>query len=140
MLVDAKNVTVHIGEPETVKGKGLKQSYTVYTITTLPYNWVVRRRYSDFEWFLKCLEKRFPAHYVSLNGNSFQIPELPPKSLQKTNPDNVQLRLHSFSKFLDVILSSSELTYSPELIPFLSYDDVAFAKSQKVFFLVVCNF
>lgn len=64
MLVDAKNVTIQIGEPETIKGKGLKQSYTVYTITTMPYNWVVKRRYSDFEWFLKCLEKRFPAHYV----------------------------------------------------------------------------
>lgn len=83
MLVDAKNVTVHIGEPENVKGKGLKQSYTVYTITTMPYNWVVKRRYSDFEWFLKCLEKRFPANYVRKAPLIFRSLSFPQKACRK---------------------------------------------------------
>jgi hypothetical protein len=60
------------------------------------------------------------------------VPELPPKTLQKTGLDNVELRLYSFQKFLEVILSSKELKYVPELVHFLSYEDIAFQKAVKV--------
>lgn len=66
MFVDARNIRIHIQQPETVKGKGLMQSYTLFTIHTEPYDWLVKRRYSDFEWFVKSLENRFSAHYVRL--------------------------------------------------------------------------
>ena len=57
---------------------------------------------------------------------------MPPKTLQKTGLDNVELRLYSFQKFLEVILSSKELKYVPELVHFLSYEDIAFQKAVKV--------
>ena len=125
ILVSSESFWVAVNNPENVKGKGLKSGYTVYTITLDPFKWSVKRRYSDFEWLVKCLEKRFPSNY---------IPALPPKSLAKKNLDNVQLRIYAFQKFLEVVLSSSELTYSPELVQFLSLGDEEFSKAKKVNF------
>jgi hypothetical protein len=56
---------VSVSNPENVKGKGFQSGYTVYTIKLSSFGWKVKRRYSDFSWLLKCLEKRFPANYVS---------------------------------------------------------------------------
>ena len=63
-LVGGPAFTVTVSNPEEIKGKGLKQGYTVYTIKVLPNYWEVKRRYSDFEWLHMCLQKRFPANYV----------------------------------------------------------------------------
>lgn len=63
-LVDQMNIDVDVSNPEIVKGRGLKGSYTVYTIKTSPFDWIVKRRYSDFEWLHSCLVKRFTANYV----------------------------------------------------------------------------
>lgn len=61
----AKELTIEVSNPEVVKG-GLfnGRSYTTYTLTTGPFNWSVKRRYSDFIWLHDCLIKRFPANYV----------------------------------------------------------------------------
>lgn len=66
VLVDAQDTKVSVSNPENVKGKGLKSSYTVYTVKLSPFDWNVKRRYSDFEWLVKCLQKRFPANYVRI--------------------------------------------------------------------------
>lgn len=42
------------------------------------------------------------------------------------------MRLYSFQRFLMVILSSSELIYSQELVQFLSLNEVQFARAKKV--------
>lgn len=64
-LIGAHDLSVTVSEPETIKGKGIKSSYTVYSIKMTGMLWEVKRRYSDFEWLQKCLEKRFPANYVN---------------------------------------------------------------------------
>ena len=63
-MVDTQDLTVTVTNPETVKAGGLKSSYTVYTIKMPSMFWEVKRRYSDFAWLQKCIEKRFPANYV----------------------------------------------------------------------------
>lgn len=66
-LVRAQNVKIEVTTPQVVKTSMLKNNFTVFTVITQPLGWVVKRRYSDFEWLHKCLQKRFAAHYVSLN-------------------------------------------------------------------------
>lgn len=56
---------VEVSNPEVVKAGLFKGSYTVYTIYTEPFQWLVKRRYSDFVWLYNCLVKRFPANYVN---------------------------------------------------------------------------
>jgi len=57
-------IEVSVEDPEIVKLNMLHRKHTSYTVTTLPFGWRVKRRYSDFEWLMKCLVMRFPAHYV----------------------------------------------------------------------------
>lgn len=65
-LVDQPKIDVEVSNPEIIKRKGLKGSYTVYSVKTSPFGWIVKRRYSDFEWVYNCLIKRFPANYVKI--------------------------------------------------------------------------
>jgi len=64
-LVSDQKVVVQVSNPELVQsGNIIKGKFTVFTISTQPFGWEVKRRYSDFEWLHKCLVKRFSAHYV----------------------------------------------------------------------------
>jgi hypothetical protein len=65
VLVDCKNLKFNISKPSIVKAGFFKQSFTVYTIKTSPFDWAVTRRYSDFDWLYNCLVKRFSSHFVS---------------------------------------------------------------------------
>jgi hypothetical protein len=65
VLVTDEEISVTVSNPEVIKGKGLKKKYTAYTIKTDYFSWLVKRRYSDFDWLHECLIKRFPANYVS---------------------------------------------------------------------------
>jgi hypothetical protein len=61
---DQKLVIV-VENPERVASKGLMGGkHTEFTVKTMPLGWEVKRRYNDFDWLHKCLEKLFPAHYV----------------------------------------------------------------------------
>jgi len=72
ILVTDEPLTVEVSNPEVVKGKGLKGKYTVYTIKCDTFAWLVKRRYSDFDWLYRCLIKRFPANYVSFGSLMFK--------------------------------------------------------------------
>ena len=67
-LVTDQKITIEVSHPEIVKAKQFfKSTYTIYNIKVTPFEWTVKRRYSDFEWLYNCLVKRFPANYVSPN-------------------------------------------------------------------------
>ena len=42
----------------------LSKSYVNYKIVTLPFEWAVTRRYSDFEWLRDILTKQYPGIFV----------------------------------------------------------------------------
>ena len=48
MLKPEKAVNCEIKGYDIVKGGFLDQSYAVFLINTSPFNWEVKRRYSDF--------------------------------------------------------------------------------------------
>lgn len=64
LLDQQEELKVEVSNPEVVKGGLFKGSYTVYSVYTQPFDWLVKRRFSDFIWLHDCLEKRFPANYV----------------------------------------------------------------------------
>ena len=76
VMVDCPLLHFAISKPQIIKAGLFKQSFTIYTIKTFPFQWIVTRRYSDFEWLHDCLVKRFSAHFVGF----FQL-QLTPRSL-----------------------------------------------------------
>jgi sorting nexin-7/30/sorting nexin-8 len=42
----------------------LSKSYVNYKIVTVPFEWTVTRRYSDFEWLRDILTKQYPGIFV----------------------------------------------------------------------------
>jgi len=65
VLVTDDKIVIDVAHPEIVKSKQFfKGTYTIYTIKVNPFEWTVKRRYSDFEWLYNTLVKRFPANYV----------------------------------------------------------------------------
>lgn len=51
---------ITISSPEKVEGGLFSSAYVTYLVTTHPLNYVVRRRYSDFEWLRKILYTLYP--------------------------------------------------------------------------------
>ena len=65
-LVDYEGrLEIIVRDPEEVKTGYLQNNYTLFTVETKPLDWVVKRRYRDFEWLYKCLQNRFSDHYVN---------------------------------------------------------------------------
>ena len=52
--------------------------------------------------------------------------------LRNQTVDNIKVRLYSFQRFLNTLLSSKELIYCPELVSFLSANDEEFITAKAV--------
>ena len=60
-------VLIAYDRPELVKGGLLSSSYITYRVITKPYNWTVKRRFSDFFWLRNTLAKLYPTTIVYYN-------------------------------------------------------------------------
>ena len=54
-----ENIQIKIGSFGKVQGKLFSKSYATYLITTMPFNWNVRRRFNDFEWLHQILSQEY---------------------------------------------------------------------------------
>ena len=98
-MSNCDNIQIKVGSFEKVEGKIFSKSYVSYLITTMPFNWNVRRRFSDFEWLRQTL----------VNNYSYcLIPSVPKKSkniskMVGANYDNdfLSKRARNFEKFLN---------------------------------------
>ena len=50
------NLTITLSFPEKVEGGIFSKSYVTYLVTTMPFDYKVRKRYSDFEWLRSILQ------------------------------------------------------------------------------------
>lgn len=106
----SENVKIELSKPEKKEGGFFSKAYMTYLISTLPVQYKVRRRYSDFTWLRTALQNLFPANL---------IPPMPKKN--KFSQDQfaeafVQKRLRGLEKFLnylskDPIIKSSKLYF-----------------------------
>ena len=129
-IYSCDNIQIKVGSFEKIEGKVFSKAYVSYLITTLPFNWNVRRRFSDFEWLKQ---------YLIANYNYCLIPSLPKKSKNLTkmvgaNYDNEFLakRSRNFEKFLNYIIIDPILKNTQVVYDFLSMTkDDEFQKMKK---------
>ena len=57
--------------PEIVNKGIFSQKYAVYTVSTVPFKYEVKRRYRDFEWLRNILIREYPTTYVDLVSPRF---------------------------------------------------------------------
>src|SRR5689334_11849117 len=105
-----------IFSPQNVEGGLFTSNYTNYTIKTDPFDWNVKRRYSDFELLRNILCRIFPGHMV---------PPLPNKKMGKRRfeLDFINKRMTFLQKFIGSILENEYFKSHEILFIFLSQND-----------------
>lgn len=91
----------------------------LYTVTTAPLGWEVKRRFSDFEWFRNMITKLYPHVYVRMDNR--KVPPIPPKKHSgRFESKFVEKRRKLLQNFLNSLISSPILKDSTFIIDFLS--------------------
>ena len=114
-LSDVKlNITVR--NPKEKDGGVFGKNYVLYEVHTDPLNWVVYRRFSDFDNLRKLIGKHFP---------SFYVPPLPNKKIgnRRFEKDFIIKRMKFLNLFINNLVQSESFKCSEILVSFLSYDD-----------------
>ena len=111
-----KQITVVIKNPKPVVTNFLSSNYVQYEVETKQMNWLVKRRYSDFEWLRQVLSKFNPGHLV---------PPLPSKKIgpRRFELDFIAKRMKFLQKFIDDIMQNEIFKASEPLKAFLSMTD-----------------
>ena len=101
-----KKLIVTVKNPKEKDGGVFGKNYVLYEVHTEPFNWVVYRRFSDFDNLRKLISKHFP---------SFYVPPLPNKKIgnRRFEKDFIIKRM----------VKSESFKCSEILISFLSYED-----------------
>ena len=125
------NIQIKVDSFEKVEEKKLfSKGYITYSIVTMPFNWKVKRRFNDFEWFHQILVK----HY-----SYCLIPSIPKKkkNLNKLVTDKfdeafLRRRARKFEKFLNHLINHPILKNLNVVYDFLSIEkDDEFQKKKK---------
>ena len=122
-----KKVSVVIKNPKAVETSIFKSNYISYEVLTMNTQWLVSRRYSDFDWLRQTLKKIHPGLYC---------PPLPGKKLgsRRFENDFVVKRMAYLNKFLNDIVENETFKASEVLISFLSINDrEQFELKKKIF-------
>ena len=111
-----KQITVVIKNPKPVVTNFLSSNYVQYEVETKQMNWLVKRRYSDFEWLRQVLSKFNPGHMV---------PPLPSKKIgpRRFELDFIAKRMKFLQKFIDDVMQNEIFKASEPLKAFLSMTD-----------------
>ena len=119
-ITKCENIQIKIGSFEKVKGGNMfSKSYATYLISTMPFNWKVRRRFTDFEWLhqILCQEYKYCL-----------IPSIPKKkNINKLVTDKfdeafLRKRSRKFEKFLSYLLKDPILKNTNVIYEFLSIE------------------
>lgn len=90
------------------------------TISTDPMNWKVSRTYDDFKWLHGALRSRFPANYIP------ELPEIEASDHSKLGDK------YLMSSYINHVVSTNDLIYSPELSAFLQLNETDLTKAKGV--------
>lgn len=103
-----------IEEHEIVnQSKILKNKYVNYiiNINTFYKNWVIKKRYSEFEEF-----------HNSLSSKITSLPELPPKRLFSLSTETINERKAKFEFYLNYIFKNVNICVYSEILDFIELD------------------
>ena len=114
-LSSKKNVEIIVSDPETKEGGIFSKSYVTYLVTTKPFNFQVRRRFSEFEWLRNILMSQ----YINCI-----IPPLYKKTyFMGINDYIITKRMRILNKFMNEILSNPLLENSQIFYDFITIKD-----------------
>ena len=107
---------ITVKNPKEKEGGVFGKNYVLYEVHTEPFGWNVERRYSDFDWLRKLLQKFFP---------SFNVPPLPNKKMgnKRFTDAFLQKRMKFLNLFINNVVQSESFKASQILYSFLSYED-----------------
>ena len=109
-------VEVIVRNPKASDSSFLQSTFITYEVLTESQQWLVRRRFSDFEWLRTILVKCFPR---------LVVPPLPGKKIgnRRFEEDFIAKRMMFLQKFMNAVLESESFKTSEALIAFLSMID-----------------
>ena len=102
------NLTITLSFPEKVEGGIFSKSYVTYLVTTMPFDYKVRKRYSDFEWLRSILQTLYIGSV---------IPPIPRKNYgDRFNEFFISKRMRFLEKFMqglavDPLIRNSQILY-----------------------------
>jgi hypothetical protein len=131
--INSKNITVKVRNPRQMEASLLSSSYTTYEVYTKEMNWLVNRRYSDFDWLRNILKKFFPRHV---------IPPLPGKKMgaRRLDQDFIEKRMKFLQRFIDEVLSVESFKANEALVTFLKMTDRdQFDRKIKEMNSIICS-
>ena len=111
-----KNISVEVKNPTEKSGGMFGKAFILYDVITTPQNWVVQRRFSDFDTLRQILVKYYP---------SYLVPPLPSKKIgnRRFDLDFIMKRMKFLNLFINNVLKREEFKASEILVAFLSYND-----------------
>ncbi|CAD8178248.1 unnamed protein product [Paramecium pentaurelia] len=89
------NIEVRIQSYQEQQGSLFSKSYIQYNITLDPYDYIICRRYSDFDKLREYLVKNYPEYYV---------PPIPEKVSTGTNNNIADFRQLALEKFMNTVI------------------------------------
>lgn len=107
-----KPITVKVKDPKSIETGFLTANYVNYEVETVELNFLVRRRYSDFEWLRQMLVKYNPG---------YMVPPLPNKKIgqRRFEQDFIEKRMKFLQKFIDAVLQHEIFKSCECLVSFL---------------------
>ena len=122
-LSTRKNIIVNVAFPEKKEGGIFTKSYVTYCVNTLPWDYKVRKRYSDFEWLKNIL---------SIIYTNQVIPPMPKKNYKdRFNEQFISKRMRCLEKFLRGLVIHPLIKHSEILSDFLCLKEKEFEKNKK---------
>ena len=121
----SNDIKIVVSSPEKIDNGIFSKSYINYLITTFPFNYQVRRRYSDFEWLRNALLVLYP-------GNI--IPPIPRKKynvVDRFNEIGTEKRKKGLEIFLNYLLNDSLIRNCSLLEDFLKLNEENFNNKKK---------
>ena len=111
-----KDIKIVLKNPKTVETSFLASNYVNYEVETTVVGWLVRRRFSDFEWLRMILARYNPGHL---------IPPLPGKKVsgRRFEDSFIQKRMASLQKFMDTLSQNEYVKASEPFVAFLNMQD-----------------
>ena len=100
-----KKLIVTVKNPKEKDGGVFGKNYVLYEVHTEPFNWVVYRRFSDFDNLRKLISKHFP---------SFYVPPLPNKKIgnRRFEKDFIIKRMKFLNLFINNLVKSESFKCS----------------------------
>ena len=111
-------LVITVSNPKEMDGGVFGKNYVLYEVNTKPFDWMVQRRFSDFDNLRKLIAKHFP---------SFYVPPLPNKKMgnRRFDQDFIKKRMKFLNIFINNLVQSEVFKSSEILVAFLSYNDRA---------------